>query len=143
MATSEDAIILSTLLDHLGTLVLSPALPIAQPGVQFPPAGQTLPKNYLAVTFLPNKTERLTLGDEPQLKNGMLQISVFWGAKEGLIKPLDVAGRIISHFNNARFVSSGVRIAIVGEPWSAPPIQTVDRTNTPVTIDYRALGPER
>ena len=143
MATGTDAIILAALLDHLATLDLSPALAIAQPGVGFPPTGQVKPDNYLAVSFLPNRTRQVTLGDDPQQKRGLLQVSVYWKAGAGLIKPLDVSGRVIDHFNNKTLFASDVKITISAEPWASSPIQEDDRVQIPVTIPYTAFEPER
>src|SRR5262245_48602696 len=138
MATGTDALILAALLDHLALLSFSPALAVAQPGVGFPPTGQLKPDNYLAVTFLPNQTRQVTLGGDPQQKRGFLQISVYWKAGAGLIKPLDAAGQLIGHFNNKTLFAASVRITISAEPWAASPIQEDDRVQIPVTIPYTA-----
>jgi len=76
MATATDALILAALLDHLAALAFTPPLPVAQPGIAFPPSGEGKSDNYLAVTFLPNRTRQVTLGDDPQQKRGFLQVSV-------------------------------------------------------------------
>ncbi|WP_112803580.1 phage tail terminator-like protein [Rhizobium sp. SYY.PMSO] len=142
MATATDALILAALLDHLAALQFQPPLPVAQPGIAFPPAGQDKPDNYLAVSYLPNRPRQVTLGDDPQQKLGLLQVSVYWKAGGGLIKPLDAAGQIIDHFNNKTLFASGVKITISGEPWAAGPIQEDDRVQIPVTIPYTAFEPE-
>jgi hypothetical protein len=143
MATGTDALILAALLDHLAALALSPPLPVAQPGIAFLPSGESKPDNYLAATFLPNRTRQVTLGDDPQQKRGLLQVSVYWKAGAGLIKPLDVSGLVIDHFNNKTLFASGVKITISGEPWASGPIQEDDRVQIPVTIPYTAFEPER
>ncbi|MDE1996778.1 MAG: DUF4128 domain-containing protein [Rhizobiaceae bacterium] len=143
MATGTDAIILAALLDHLATLAFSPALAIAQPGVGFPPTGQAKPDNYLAGSFLPNRTRQVTLGDDPQQKRGFLQVSVYWKAGAGLIKPLDASDMVIEHFNNKTLLASDVKITISAEPWASSPIQEDDRVQIPVTIPYTAFEPER
>ena len=143
MATATDALILAALLDHLAALTFTPPLPVAQPGIAFPPSGEDKPDNYLAVAFLPNRTRQVTLGDDPQQKRGLLQVSVYWKAGAGLIKPLDAAGRVIDHFNNKTLFASDVKITISGEPWASGPIQEDDRVQIPVTIPYTAFEPER
>ena len=143
MATGTDALILAALLDHLAALIFTPPLPVAQPGIAFPPPGEDKPDNYLAVTFLPNRTRQVTLGDDPQQKRGLLQVSVYWKAGAGLVKPLDASGLVIDHFNNKTLFASGVKITISGEPWASGPIQEDDRVQIPVTIPYTAFEPER
>ena len=141
MATSTEAMILAALLDHLKLLTFSPALDVAEPGIQFPAAGEDKPDNYLAVTFLPNQTRQVTLGDDPQQKRGMLQISVFWKIGQGVIKPLDIAGQIINHYRNQTLWAGTTRVTIYNEPWAASPIQD-DRVQIPVTISWHAFEKE-
>lgn len=135
--------ILAALLDHLKTLVFTPALPVAEPGITFPVAGQATPANYLAVFYLPNQTRQVTLGDDPQQKRGLLQVSVYWRAGAGQIKAFDVAGAIVKHFANRQFTTpNGTVITIYNDPWAASPIQEDDRVQIPVTIPYSAFEQE-
>lgn len=141
MAQGTDATILAALLDHLGTLTLTPALPIAMPGVPFPAAGQTKPKDYLAAFFLPNQTTNSELGVGQEQHRGLFQVSVFWSSGSGLIKPLDVAGRVIEHFAKGTTLhSGGLKIIIDRKPFAASPIQEDDRVHVPVTITYHAFA---
>ena len=141
MAIGTEAVILAALLDHLGTLTFSPAMPIAYPGVLFPLAGQQKPDNYLQVSFLPNRTDTLSVGQGSQMHQGLLQVSVYWKAGVGYVKPLDVADRIIRHFaKGTRLVSNGVKIQIDNKPWVAGPLQEGDRVQFPTTIPYRSFG---
>lgn len=143
MATSTEAMILAALLDHLKTLVFSPVLPVAEPGIAFPAIGNTKPDNYLAVYFLPNQTRQVTLGSDPQQKRGLLQVSVFWKAGAGLIKPLDVAGAVVAHFANQRLTTgNGTVITVYADPWAASPIQEDDRVQIPVTVPWSAFEQE-
>lgn len=142
MAAYTEAMILQALTDHLTALAFIPVLPIVHQGIDFPAAGQTKPANYLSLTFLPNQTRQVTIGDDPQQKRGMLQVSVFWKRGQGVIKPLDVAGQIINHFKNHVLFASGIRITIDPEPWAAGPLQDDDRVQVPVTIPFHAFEPE-
>jgi hypothetical protein len=142
MAVSTEAMILAALLDHLKTLAFTPALEVAEPGRGYPEVGKQKAANYLAVFFLPNQTRQVTIGDDPQQKRGLLQVSVFWRAGVGLIKPLDVAGAIINHFKNQVLFANGIRITIYNEPWAAPPLQEDDRVQIPVSIPFFAFEPE-
>lgn len=139
MATGTDAIILAALLDHLGTLVFSPALKIAMPGVNFPTAGQSKPDNYLAVSFLPNRTASMAVGVGPNVHFGLLQVSVLWKSGAGLVKPLDAADRVITHFaKNTVLFSAGRKVKISRKPWAASPLQEDDRVLIPVSIPYES-----
>ena len=141
MATGTDAIILAALLDHLAGLALSPAPAVALPGIAFPPAGQEKPESYLQVSFLPNGTETLSVGNGRQMHQGILQVSVYWKAGVGLIKPLDVADRIIGHFaKGTRLVSNDVTVKVDRKPWVSGPLQEPDRVQFPVTIPYRSFN---
>lgn len=141
MATGTEAVILAALLDHLGTLTFSPALAIAYPGVTFPPAGQQKPDNYLQVSFLPNRTDTLSVGKGRQMHQGILQVSVYWKAGLGYVKPLDVADRIIEHFaKGTRLVSNDVKVKIDRKPWVSGPLQEPDRVQFPITILYRSFN---
>src|SRR5690606_41015641 len=98
MATGTEASILTAMLTHLGTLTFSPALAVAYPGVNFPAAGQTKPDNYLSVSFIPNRTDTLSIGEGHQRHQGLLQVSVYWKSGVGLVKPLEAADKVIQHF---------------------------------------------
>jgi hypothetical protein len=117
-------------------------LPVAAPNVVFPPAGQQTPAKYLRLAFLPNQTRQITMGDDPQQKRGLFQVSVVWPVGHGIIDALDVADQIIDHFRNQTLFASGVRITISSEPWAAGPLQDGDRVQIPVTIPYIAFEPE-
>lgn len=141
MATGTDAIILASLLDRLIALQFSPALAIAFPDIQFPASGQTKPSDYLAVTFLPNVTGDYDIADGSQQHRGILQVSVFYQSGTGLIKPLDIAGEIITHFaKGTTLFKDGLKIVIDRKPYSSPPIQDTDRMQIPVSISYHAFS---
>lgn len=141
MATGTEASILTAMLSHLGTLTLSPAMAVAYPGVNFPPAGQTKPDNYLSVTFLPNRTDTLSIGNGHQRHQGILQVSVIWKSGNGIVKPLEVADAIIRHFDKGTRLRSGaVVIQIDRKPWAAGPLQEQDRVQIPITIPYTSFN---
>jgi hypothetical protein len=140
MAAGTDAIIFKALTDRL--LAMPGVLPVAAPNVLFPPAGQQTPAKYLRLAFLPNQTRQITMGDDPQQKRGLFQVSVVWPVGHGTIDALDVAHQLIDHFRNHTLFASGVRITISSEPWAAGPLQDGDRVQIPVTIPYIAFEPE-
>ena len=140
MAAGTDAIIFKALTDRL--LAMPEVLPVAAPNIVFPPAGQQTPAKYLRLAFLPNQTRQITVGDDPQQKRGLIQVSVVWPVGQGIIAALDVADQVIDHFMNQTLFASGVRITISSEPWAAGPLQDGDRVQVPVTIPYIAFEPE-
>lgn len=140
MATGTDAMIFAALLQHLKGM--ANVLPIATPGITFPPAGQTKPPKFLKYDFMPNRTRQITLGDDPQQKIGMAQVSVMWPIGSAIIDATDVSDKIISHFKAQTIFAGGVKITINSEPWASRPIKDDDRMNIPVTIPYIAFEPE-
>ena len=141
MANGVEASILSAMLAHLSTLTFSPALAVAYPGVQFPAAGQSKPDNYLAVSFIPNRTDTLSVGEGHQRHQGLLQVSVYWKAGAGIVKPLEAADRIIQHFaKGTRLHHGSVTVQINRKPWAAGPLQDGDRVQIPITIPYTSFN---
>ena len=143
MATGTDATILAAFLAHLETLTFTPAMPIAMPGVPFTPPkdanGRLLP--YLAAFFMPNQTTNSELGAGQEQHRGMVQVSVFWPAGAGHIKPLEAADKIIAHFAKGVTLYSGsLKIIIDRKPYAASPIQETDRVQVPVTVRYHAFA---
>ncbi|ASP63399.1 phage tail terminator-like protein [Sinorhizobium meliloti] len=140
MAAGTDAIIFKAVTDRL--LAMPGVLPVAAPNVVFPAAGQPLPPKYLRLTFLPNQTRQITMGNDPQQKRGLFQVSVVWPVGQGIIGALDVADQVIDHFKNQSLFASGVKVTISSEPWAAGPLQEGERVQIPVTIPYIAFEPE-
>lgn len=141
MAVWTDAIIMSALLDRLGTLALTPVLPIAMPGIDFPKPGQTKPDNYLQATFLPNVTTNSELGAGQEQHRGILQVSVYWKKGVGHIKPLEAAGLIIDHFAKGTTLhSGGLKVVIDRKPYASSPLEETDRVHIPVTIQYHSFA---
>ncbi|ASP84317.1 hypothetical protein CDO26_06655 [Sinorhizobium meliloti] len=140
MAAGTDAIIFKAVTDRL--IAMPGVLPIAAPNVVFPSAGQPLPAKYLRLAFLPNQTRQITMGNDPQQKRGLFQVSVVWPVGQGIIGALDVANQVIDHFKNQSLFASGVKITISSEPWAAGPLQEGERVQIPVTIPYIAFEPE-
>lgn len=142
MAVGTDANILAAMLERLGTLAFTPALEVAYPGRSFPVGNAPKPDNYLEVTFLPNDTQNYATGNGQHQNRGFLQISVHWKTGAiGMIKPLDIAGQIITHFDkDTSLYSNGVKVKVYRKPWAAAPIQETDRVQIPVTIPYESFN---
>lgn len=144
MATVE-SIIPGLLMARLAELVVTPALSVAWPDAAFPGLNsdgteKPKPPAYLRVQFLPNDTDRLFIGNgEPHRFKGLFQVSVVWPAGQGIVAPLDIAGKIVEHFaEGSRFpIGAGV-LRIDKRPSVARPLQEADHIQIPVTIEWVA-----
>lgn len=142
MAISTESKILSALINRLLSLTFSPALPIAMPNVAFAPE-----EHYLIADIFMNQTRRITLGDDPQQRRGIFQVTVVWSRGVGLIKPLDVAGAVVEHFSHCLTLwEDDIKITIGGstlqEPSAISPMIEADRLLVPVSIPFFAFEPE-
>ena len=141
MPTGVEANIFQALVKHLLTLTFTPAQPIAAPNVAFPPAGQTKPKDYLEVTFLPNATNTRTVGQGSQQHRGIMQVSVHFGSGTGIIIPMQRADLIIAHFpKDLVLYESGIRVKIYRKPYQTPMPPQNGSLIVPVTIQYESFN---
>ncbi|WP_292041068.1 MULTISPECIES: phage tail terminator-like protein [unclassified Brevundimonas] len=121
------------LLSRVGSLVLSPALPVAYPGLSFtPPAGG----KYLTAEVFYNapRWEGATSG---RMDQGLLQITVVWPKGVATIQPITVADAVRSHFaKGTELFSNGRKVTVSQEPRIATPLIEDSRTLVPVTIPW-------
>lgn len=136
MALTADAIIFDGLCNHLDRLVLSRALKIAWPDVDFVPPAE----GYLRVTFLPNVTVQGDLGTLGRNRHaGLFQVSLMWPEGYGSGEPMALAGEIIAHFKRGTVITrDGVTIHIDRPPYLSPALKDPPFTQYPVTISYRS-----
>jgi hypothetical protein len=141
MATGIEANIFLALITRLQALVFTPALLIAGPNVPFPAAGQTKPKDYLDVTYLPNRTTTRTVGPGRQQHRGIMQVSVHWSSSTGIIIPMQKADQIIAHFpKDLLLFESGIRVKIYRKPYAIPMPPQDGSLIVPVTIEYESFN---
>lgn len=141
MPTGVEANIFKALMDRLLTLTFTPAQPIAAPNILFPPAGQTKPKDYLEVTFLPNATNTRTVGPGKQQHRGIMQVSVHYGTGTGIIVPMQRADQIIAHFpKDLVLYESGIKVKIYRKPYQTPLPPQDGSFMVPVTIQYETFA---
>jgi len=139
MATGVEANIWLALITRLQALVFTPALAIAGPNVPFPAAGQTKPKDYLEVTFLPNRTITRTVGPGRQQHRGIMQVTVHYSSGTGIINPLQIADKIIAHFpKDLVLFQSDIRVKIWRKPYATPLPPQDGSLMVPVTIEYES-----
>lgn len=119
--------------------ISSPALPIADPNVQFDPHGHA----YLEATFFPNRPTGLWLASaSPNHHQGLFQVTVVWPSdNDGIIPPLIVAGLVVERFaRGTKIDHEGIRVSIDATPWAAQPLQEKKWIRVPVTIPYRMVS---
>lgn len=138
--TSPEARIADALLWHLAQIELTPARPVAYPGVGYSP---TLGSAYLYATHLPNTVEATGLAFDAGLElRGLFQVSAFWPAGGGIIQAMDLAGAVAAHFARGnRILRGGLQVEINRPPEVAPPIEQPDWLQVPVTIRWRCVAP--
>lgn len=136
-ATTIEGKIADLLLTRLGTLPFSPAYEIAYPNVPFdPPAG-----TYLEARILTNNTVNMFMADsDPDMFQGILQITVVAPNGEGIVSASDIAGEIAGDLKAAQITGQGLTIKIEDRPSIAPSMQEADRIRIPVSARYRVFA---
>lgn len=134
--TGAEAKITDALLWYIGQQTFAPTLPIAYPNVPFSPG---LGKAYLAAQVMPNMADLTGLAfDSDTNYRGLFQVSVFWPAREGIIKPMQVAAQVAAALKVGTYIErNGVSVRIEEQPTVAPPIQESDWAQIPTTARWR------
>lgn len=141
MPTGVEANIFKALMDRLVSLTFTPAQPIAAPFISFPPAGQTKPKDYLEVVFLPSPTRTRTVGPGRQQHRGIMQVNVHYSSGTGIIVPLQRADQIVAHFpKDLILYESGVKVKVNRKPYAIPLPPANGSLMVPVTIQYETFA---
>ncbi|MEH3108897.1 MAG: phage tail terminator-like protein [Agrobacterium cavarae] len=141
MPVGVEANIFRALIEHLLNLTFTPALLIAAPNVVFPPIGQSKPRDFLEVTYLPNSTTTRTVGEGRQMHRGIMQVTVHYSSGTGIIKPMEIADRIIAHFPLGLVLyESGIRVKIYRKPYQTPLPPESGSLLVPVTIQYESFN---
>lgn len=150
MAAQIEGQIPDLLLTRLGSLPFSPAYEIAMPGRSFePPVATTAsagvkvgdPLTYLEATVMPNTTVNLYYANtDPDMFQGILQVTVVAPRGQGIIDASDIAGAIAADLKGAHITGSGLTIKIEDRPSLAPPMQEADRIRIPVSARYRVFA---
>lgn len=133
----------SALLTHLEELVLSPAIPVAWPNVEFTPptAAPWLKPDFLA---LPAQRPGLA-HDSVRYLGGLLQVSVFVPLGTGEILASEIAGDVLAHFARGTKIVGDITVVIGsvtganGEPTEGTPVRESNWLQLPTTIPWFAL----
>ncbi|MGP9819186.1 DUF4128 domain-containing protein [Salinarimonas sp. NSM] len=134
-ATTVEAIIEEALNARLAALTLSPARPVAWPGVGFTPAPGAI---YLEPRFLPNTAAQITLGDSGLNRHfGLYQVSVYGPAAGSHIALREIAGLVGAHFRRGLSLTrSGLTVRIDRPPSTGPSLTESALTMIPVTVSW-------
>lgn len=138
--STPEANIEAALLARLGTLVLTPAFAVAWPGTVFPPAGQSLPENFLRVEHDAINVTRPFLSTTARHR-GSFFISVMMKIGTSSTKARDMAGAVAAHFPaDLEMMSGGIVIRVTETPTIAGGYvdETDARWRTPLVIPYEA-----
>lgn len=142
MANRTETKIAEALFAKLGTLTLSPAVPVAWPNVAFaPPAdAQGKPAPFLRVNDIPAPTRGLSIADTGTNEYvGLFQVDVMWPHGGGVSAAKETAGAIVAHMKRGtRLDRQSVRVDVT-QASVGPVISDDPRIMIPVTITYRAL----
>jgi hypothetical protein len=130
------------LLDRCESLIIgTPRLEVAMPDVKFTPPvderGDPLP--YLRVSFFSNAPAWEGLADG-RMDMGLLQITVVWPERAGIIRQREVAQVVMSAFPKGHVLHGhdGTRVKFNRAPWAASPLLGDKSTETPITISWTA-----
>lgn len=132
---SAYADIQQALFARVGTLSLSPALPVAWPEVAYTPPADG---KYLRVDLFTNRPrwEGIASG---RIDQGLLQITVIWPKGRGIVAPGAIADAIIAHFPLGLQLTHGsASVKITSQPWAASPLSEDRQLSIPVTVPWSA-----
>ena len=143
-ATGTEAQIARALLVRLGTLSLSPSLPISYPDQTFtkPLDGSGKPLPYLEAAIMPAPTSAVTIAHRGlNAYPGILQVTVVHPQSSGVIKPAEIAAKIIHHFKRGtKMADGGTTVQVVQPPYASQTFKDEPYTRTPVTVRYQAFA---
>lgn len=115
---------------------MSPALPVAFPGVGFNPPSTGY---WLELNWIPNQTVNYGLAaDAPVLLQGMAQVNVCWRPGPGILGGMALAGQVIAAFPKGTVIGNTVRIYRKG--WVGGDIPDPERVMLPVTLMWRGFA---
>lgn len=134
---SASTTILKAMLANLGSIVLTPALPIAWPGIPMEPPSSGM---WLEARFFPNETRDLVWNNHARVQvKGYLQVSVYWRSTEGsLLAASRVADEIVDGFPKGLEVGPA---RIKKTPWTSSALYLEDKNLIPVIIPYMGIVP--
>jgi hypothetical protein len=127
---------------RLDAMATALGLPIAMPNTDFtPPRSGKNRLPYLDASYMPNGAQLDSLGfdQEDESLQGLLQVSVYWPARAGLVKPSQAAGAVVAWFPAGTSLDEGgFSVYVDRRPDTGPAIYESDLVQLPVTVRWRA-----
>lgn len=134
---ADRADIIRALFDHMA--LLDTPLPISypEPATTFVPPADG---KYLEVAFSPNQEKWHGLGGG-RIDQGLLQVTVVWPPRDGIINPTRVIDDIVDHFAFLTVMTYGTAtVRVSRQPRWVTPMSQPDKARTPVMIPWTATG---
>ncbi len=124
----------TALFTRMAALVLSPAMPVAWPNVDFSP----VLSGYLMVTHLANGARRAFIGSAGHHQRlGILQVSVFAPLNKGASPATEIAGKVAEHFPcDLKLPSGDVSVRITKAPDIMQAMRNDSFWHVPVRVSY-------
>lgn len=118
----------------MGTLGISPELPIAWPGISFDPSDTGM---WLEVSLFPNEPlDPVWDSDGCALQRGFLQVLVGYRPGLGQVRASEIADAVITHFGKGTALGP---VIVKKKPWQSPPLTDPEKLYIPITIPYTGL----
>lgn len=138
--TGDVSQITEALLQRLGALTLSPAIPVAYPNVTFPAASsQAKPDIYLEARLMRAGSQPVGISEWNELP-GILQVDVVYKSQDGELKPLQIADAVAAWFaKGTRLVNGSVQVDVYERPSIASAISDAPYMRIPVSVRYRSF----
>ena len=137
--TGVEASIADNLLWRLSQLVSDPVMPVANPNIEYDTQSGV---PYLKAEVMFNTSVGMIPYDSDVTVDGLFQVSVFWPANEGTIKPMQVASLVVALFTRGtRIVRNNLDMTFEQQPRVATAIQEPDWVQVPVIIRWRVTSP--
>lgn len=142
MPDAVEVAIQSALLNRLGAMVLTPAVPVALPNVPFTPPVPGQNAAWLRGTILPADSIALSVdyGSENQ-HFGIFQVDIFYGIGSGALAPGRIADAVLAWFRRGtRLTKDGFTVEVTRVPWVGQLIDDDPWVMIPVSVPYLAFA---
>lgn len=136
LPTGTEALILKALQDHLGGIVLFPALPIAYIGAGFTPPDSGM---WLQANIFPAPPIEMGMADNSEIiHRGAFQVGVVDETGKGAVQATEIASIIMARFKKGTVLTSlGTTLRIINRPGISGPIQDDNQIIISVSIRYQ------
>lgn len=137
MATNHEESVETTLMEHLATLITTPATTIAEPDWPF-----TGSPPYLRANIIPTRSGAITESGGMKRHAGILQIDVVTERNKGRLTAIQIIDQVCQHFRMGVLIwgSDGRNIQIIEPPVPQAPFYDENETVTPVDIYYSSFS---